>query len=516
MDTDRCRQYQFDRACRLVQGILLVVACEAGVSAQSSLSAAQADPLSKARVELEQSYTSQLVGLATWCDDNSLSAEAAATRSAVIERRPWTLYLVVLDEKPLASANAKLSSDWRKRFDAMRVAHANALFQLARQSIRGQRPSLAYELVLEALRCDPDHEEARRLLGYTRFRGNWHTPFEIKRLRAGYVWHEQFGWLPQASLARYEAGERFYSGRWITAAEEARARSNIRNGWRVETEHYTITTNVSLEAGVDLGRRLERLYRAWQQAFATFCATPDQLVRMFEGRGQPRGSSVRHQAIYFRNREEYQAAVGSRLPVDIETTGLYLSDTRTAYFFPDQDEEGNPDHTSLYHEATHQLFAETRPMAETAGRRANFWILEGIACYMESFELHETFDTLGGTRSPRLEAARHRALVDGFYVPLGELVTMGMEALQHDPRIAMLYSQSAGLAHFLMHAHDSRYRDALVEYLVAIYSGEDRIATLAEAVGQAFPDLDDEYREFLKKLPVEPAAVAEPAAAAAQ
>ena len=204
------------------------------------------------------------------------------------------------------------------------------------------------------------------------------------------------------------------------------------------------------------------------------------------------------------------------MPVDIETTGLYLSDTRTAYFFPDQDEEGNPDHTSLYHEATHQLFAETRPMAETAGRRANFWILEGIACYMESFELHETFDTLGGTRSPRLEAARHRALVDGFYVPLGELVTMGMEALQHDPRIAMLYSQSAGLAHFLMHAHDSRYRDALVEYLVAIYSGEDRIATLAEAVGQAFPDLDDEYREFLKKLPVEPAAVAEPAAAAAQ
>ena len=516
MDTDRCRQSQLARSWRFAQATLLVAVCEAGFAGQAHVSAAQADPLSKARVDLEQDYTNQLANLATWCDDNSLPAEAATTRAAVIERRPWTLYLVVLDDRPRTSGNSKLSSDWRTRFDSVRIAHANALFQLARQSIRGQRTSLAYELVLEALRCDPDHEEARRLLGYTRFRGTWHTPFEIKRLRAGYVWHEQFGWLPQASLARYEAGERFYSGRWITAAEEARARSNIRNGWRVETEHYTITTNVSLEAGVHLGRRLERLYRAWQQAFATFCATPDQLVRMFEGRGQPRGSSVRHQAIYFRNREEYQAAVGSRLPVDIETTGLYLGDTRTAYFFPDQDDEGNPDHTSLYHEATHQLFAETQPMAETAGRRANFWILEGIACYMESFELHDTFDTLGGTSSPRLEAARHRALVDGFYVPLGELVTMGMEALQRDPRIAMLYSQSAGLAHFLMHAHDSRYRDALVEYLVAIYSGEDRIATLAETVGQAFPDLDDEYREFLKKLPVDPAAVAEPAAAAAK
>lgn len=516
MDSDRCFQNAIARVWRFALSMLLILAAEAGIAEPARVTAAQADPLTKARIDLEQGYTNQLEELATWCDDNSLTAEAAATRAAVIERHPWTLYLVVLDDKPLPSANAKLSSDWRKRFDTVRNAHANALFQLARQSIRGQRPSLAYELALEALRCDPDHEEARRLLGYTRFRGDWHTPFEIKRLRAGYVWHEQFGWLQAASVARYEAGERFYSGRWITAAEEARARSNIRNGWRVETEHYTITTNVGLEAGVDLGRRLERLYRAWQQAFATFCATPDQLVRMFEGRGQPRGSSVRHQAIYFRNRDEYQAAVGSRLPVDIETTGLYLSDTRTAYFFPDQDDEGNPDHTSLYHEATHQLFAETRPMAETAGRRANFWILEGIACYMESFELHDTFDTLGGTSSPRLEAARHRALADGFYVPLGELVTMGMEALQHDPRIAMLYSQSAGLAHFLMHAHDSRYRDALVEYLVAIYSGGDRIATLAEAVGHAYPDLDDEYRDFLKKLPVEPAAVAEPAAAAAQ
>jgi hypothetical protein len=516
MDTDRCCQHKFARSWRFAQALLFVVACRAGLVGQPWASAAQADPLSKARVDLEQRYTKQLAELASWCDDISLPSEATATRAAVIERRPWTLYLVVLDDKPQASANAKLSGDWRKRFDAVRVAHANALFQLARQSIRGQRPSLAYELVLEALRCDPDHEEARRLLGYTRFRGEWHTPFEIKRLRAGYVWHEKFGWLLEASVARYEAGERFYSGRWISAADEARTRSNIRNGWRVETEHYTITTNVSLEAGVDLGKRLERLYRAWQQAFATFCATPDQLVRMFEGRGQARGSSVRHQAVYFRNRDEYQAAVGSRLPVDIETTGLYLSDTRTAYFFPDQDEEGNPDHTSLYHEATHQLFAETRPMAETAGRRANFWILEGIACYMESFELHDSIDTLGGTSSPRLEAARHRALVDGFYVPLGELVTMGMEALQHDPRIAMLYSQSAGLAHFLMHARDARYRDALIEYLVSIYSGEDRIATLAEAVGQAFPDLDDEYREFLKKLPVEPPAVAEPAAAAAQ
>ena len=515
MELNRPRRIEHRRSTVLLG--LAVAWCASALLAQG-VAAAEPDPLTKARAQLEASYSQQLTELAAWCDERELKPEAAASRAAVIDRQPWTLYLVVLDDRgqpSLSGSENKLADEWRKRFGTLRVAQADALFQLARQSIRGQRPSLAYELALESLRANPDHEEARRLLGYTRFRGAWHTPFEIKRLRAGYVWHDRFGWLPQASVPRYEAGERYYGGRWIAAEDEARARSNIRNGWRVETEHYTVTTNVSLEAGVELGQRLERLYRAWQQAFATFGASPDQLVRMFEGRGQPRASTVRHQAIYFRNRDEYQAAVGSRLPVDIETTGLYLSDTRTAYFFPDTDDEGHPDHTSLYHEATHQLFAETRPLAETAGRRANFWVLEGIACYMESFELHDTFDTLGGTSSPRLEAARHRALVDGFYVPLGELVTLGIDALQRDPRIAMLYSQSAGLSHFLMHAHDGRYRDALIEYLSSIYAGEDRISTLAELVGHSYSDLDDDYRAFLKKLPSEAAAAAKPAAAAA-
>ena len=40
-----------------------------------------------------------------------------------------------------------------------------------------------------------------------------------------------------------------------------------------------------------------------------------------------------------------------------------------------------------------------------------------------------------------------------------------MEKLQKDPKIATLYSQSAGLTHFLIHYDHGRYRDALVAYL---------------------------------------------------
>ena len=54
-----------------------------------------------------------------------------------------------------------------------------------------------------------------------------------------------------------------------------------------------------------------------------------------------------------------------------------------------------------------------------------------------------------------------------------------MEQLQNDRRIATLYSQSAGLTHFLVHYDGGRYRDALVAYLSAVYGGLDSPNTLA-------------------------------------
>ncbi|MEX2560159.1 MAG: hypothetical protein WD403_09610, partial [Pirellulales bacterium] len=73
----------------------------------------------------------------------------------------------------------------------------------------------------------------------------------------------------------------------------------------------------------------------------------------------------------------------------------------------------------------------------------------------------------------------------------------GMDRVQHDERIAMLYSQAAGLAHFLMHYDQGRYRDALVDYLLAVYSGRDRQSSLAELTGTSFDELDRQYREFV-------------------
>ena len=98
-----------------------------------------------------------------------------------------------------------------------------------------------------------------------------------------------------------------------------------------------------------------------------------------------------------------------------------------------------------------------------------------------------------------MHAARYRLLNDNFYVPLEEFTGYGMEKLQKDPRIATLYSQSAGLTHFLIHYDGGRYRDALVSYLSAVYTGRDQPDTLAKLTGTAYGELDKQYREFMEK-----------------
>jgi hypothetical protein len=445
------------------------------------------------RGELYAGYSKKLDELSDWCAEKKLDDEAASLKDWLPKREPDQLTLFL---PPASQGDAKQNPpempEWRKRWQAIRNEQADALMALARRAVAENRSSIAYELVVEAVRENPDHLQARKMLGYAQFRGAWHTPFEIRQLRAGKVWHEKFGWLPKGHVERYEKGERFALARWMPADEEAALRSDLARGWRIETEHYVVTTNHSLEQGVALVKRLEALNGIWRQVFVPYLATEAELTRRFEGRATP-AIARQHNVVYYRTRAEYNEALRVHQPkIDI-TLGIYFDTARTAYFFAgDQQDAG-----TLYHEATHQLFQETRKVAPQVARDNNFWIVEGIACYMESLEKRDGYYTLGGPNSGRMPAARHRLLVDNFYVPLAELVQLGMDGLQQDGRIAMLYSQSAGLADFFMHSGNGRYRDALAAYLAANYTGRATPRTLAELTGTSYEMLDREYRAFM-------------------
>ena len=118
--------------------------------------------------------------------------------------------------------------------------------------------------------------------------------------------------------------------------------------------------------------------------------------------------------------------------------------------------------------------------------------------FMESLREEDGYFVLSGLDNARINAARYHLAQGDFYVPAAELVGYGQDRVQTDPKIAMLYSQSAGMAAFLMLADDGRYRDALIAYLSDVYSALDRLDTLAKLLGFGYDDLDRRYRTFMK------------------
>jgi hypothetical protein len=491
----------------VLRAVVVILACI------TAMQAVHADQTHGQVARVADAYRTKLDELAAWCESRGLIAEAAQTKAWSRPRSADKLYITILSDEisqdgatgdgTVGDGASQDVGQWRERFGKLRREQGDALFKLARRAADGRRPSLAFDLVLAALHEDPDHETARRILGYQQFRGRWHTLYEIRKLRAGWVKSERFGWIRRTDLPRYEKGERRRGNRWISAEEDARLHSDIRKGWLVETEHYTIRTNHSIEAGAALGEKLEQLYNVWKRLFMRYYATRQQVMGLFEGRSRGRPIKLpRHNVVYFRDRDDYNKALKDAFPNIGISTGVYVEHTHRAYFFAGP---GYSDRT-LRHEATHQLFHESRPVAENVGKHANFWIVEGIATYMESLRKEDGntgdgYFVLGGFDDVRMKAARYRLLKDDFYVPLSELCGYGMTRIQTDPRVATLYSQMAGLTNFLVYYDGGRYRDALVAYLHAVYNGSQNPNILPELTGASFDTLDKQYRGFMRQGP---------------
>jgi hypothetical protein len=509
-----------------------------GIVLISSLSLAAADgnpadDLAAARQQVYAIYSSQLQALAEKCVTGKLPMQADFTRNWLPKRDPTMLYIFTLPANsaaPKSLVESSLAQKWWARFMELRRGEAEELFALAQTALKSKQYALAFELARETVRENPDHEAARRVLGDRKHGDQWVSSEAARRLDVGQVWSDDFGWLPANQLSHYQNGQRYYRENWINAAEDARLHSNIHNGWNVESEHYLVVTNYSLEEGVKLAKRLEMLYDVWRQVFVQYYAKPAQVEQWFTAAGSatrpsepsaaeaaakentagelsvastaPMTPHKLHQVVYFHDKQQYVDALKPAQAQIEMSIGYYSDSARSAYFFASDDAYVG----TLYHEGTHQLFRETPPATVDPGRKNNFWIVEAIACYMESLTEHrvlgnETYGsyiTLGGENAGRIPAARKRLLDDNFYVPLRELAACGMSDLQHDSRLPAIYSQISGQAWFLMHADQSRYRGALMNYLIAIYTGHAGVDTLEKLTGEKFEQLDHQYREFLK------------------
>ncbi|MBQ1455316.1 MAG: hypothetical protein IIZ25_05665 [Thermoguttaceae bacterium] len=445
--------------------------------------------------------------LARWCDSRSMTLEAAITRRRVF---PSADYEIALPKRPVQSFlslpedAAKEQTDWFDRLRQIQTSSGNELLKQAQSLAREGKGYEAVRVVLRASCADPDNSQIRALFGETLHDGRWRNQGEIRHLEQGQIDHPAYGWVAKEDVPRYESGELLYRGRWLSAEELDRQKKPV--AWQIQTDHFKVTASISLPEAVRIGRLLEEFHYFWFFSFPESSMTEKEAAGFVLGKGLPQRK--RHQVKIFRNRAEYLTAATRLDPTAVVSSGGYLPAVRSIYIYPSEDPNDTPLETMLFHEATHQLFAES-PIASralsrqrlTAGVRANYWVLESIAVYLETFESLPDRCRAGGTRSLRFVRAKERLREPEGLLPVQKFVILGKEEFQSSSRLPALYTESAGLGHFLFHAGGGRFAPAFRELLTRVYSLRDTPEDIAQLTGLSFEDLDTAFRGYLDKTP---------------
>lgn len=444
---------------RAVAGRSVALVCLFGVALSHTSALFADDDLADQERAVRADFAKKLNVLADKCVELQLPEQAQTTRSWLAEQDPNRQYLFAPTgadpTKPTEDA-ATIVQQWHRGFMRQRAEFAKQLFALARANAEAGGGTRAYQLLHEVLWHDPQHSDARRALA-----PDLSFAERIAR-RAGTRTHRDFGWRP-------------------------------RKYWQIESAHYRITTSHSAEAGVELARKLELLHTVWRQVFFRYWSASESLAERIAGGNARLGTRKKMDVVLFRDRDEYIEQLQRHEPQIAMSLGYYMYGRQTAFFYAGDDSI----EPTWFHEATHQLFQELGEAVDNVGDSSNFWLVEGIAVYMESLVAFDGYCTLGGFDADRLQYARARALSGQFYMPLAEMVALGREALQKHEEIGRIYTQAAGIVHYLMNGDHGANRESLIDFVTLLYLARARSDSLTRLSGKGLDELDKGYLAYL-------------------
>ncbi len=497
------------RICCLCSTLMLMM----GSSTAFADNARSLAMLQKRYETVSTDFQREMETLALFCETQSFFTDAERIRARSL---PAIQQALDLDELPvqvqpqLPPDLPDLEQQWRVKLQKLELDYAAALYKLSRDALGQGHVSLAFQLIREVAFHDPDHKFARSMLGYQRVQETWTTPFAATMSARGLVYHETYGWLPKTHVSRYENGERNYNGNWISADREATLRSDFKHAWEVTTEHFVVRTNHSLEVGVQIGQELELFHKYFVREFAAFFNTPAQMQRLFDKGEAGTNPGKRYNVFYFRTKQDFVQHLIQEQPNIGITNGLYLPRKRIAYFFHNPEQE-QANLETMFHEVTHQLLSESSTKTFDVAPKGHFWLVEGIACYIESYQREGDLIRIGNPQHPRFYWARERLVKENEYYEFQSFSSLGLLPFQQAGNVATLqkyYAQAASMTHFYINYNNGIYRDALLTHLSEIYSPIDGVRFKAQGMDQLtgvpYDQLQQQYREYMTGLIVEP------------
>ena len=421
--------------------------------------------LQAAHDELNEDLIYEIEKLLEWCQENNLSHAESHLQKFTIKRDPDRQYLFILSEfnQPTSRFPAIWPDELKSKTKKLFQAHIDSLLELAKRNVDAEQGSKAVRLLNEILFFDPQYGSVRKMLGYqTNNRAK--TRMVVKPSRKQ---HPIFKW---------------EKGSWHLAS----------------TPRFKIDSRANKEQTEQLTVKMERWLEVWRQLFFDYYRPVSQVEKWMAGRSSQRPASRRFDVVFFASREEYIAELSPRIPGIEASTGYYDGQHKTSFFYASDDPLIED---TWRHEFAHQMFQESRQSVKSPFDEQFLWLGEGIAMYFESYIDHGGYVTVGGFDSRRLQYARLRRLKEQFRFPLEELSKLGRQEFQRLPDIPKIYSQSAGIAHYLMDSNNGTLQKSLMEFLELAYRGRLRPGTFSKVIGQSSQEIEEAYAEYLKVDP---------------
>jgi hypothetical protein len=405
----------------------------------------------------------------------------------------------------------------KARLEEIRDRSASELFELAKRAAGSEPPrySLASDCLHEVLVRQPDHREARRLLGHAPYERGWAKPYAIQQLKKGYVDHPTFGWVEADWLPHLERGElpsppSREKVRWLPAADADRLRADWAPPWRIVTEHFEVQTNVPLAEAIGFGRRLEAFHDLFLSLMADILGDTIPMVRRFHEPalvGEP--ATKRHVIYYFASKKGFAEYLTPKYGADIaDSLGFYdpPKSSRTGrtpayfYYYPDGQ---LPVEANLYHEVSHQLLFETAGRNAYTSNFGNYWVFEGLGTYFETVQPQPDGSLeVGGRVGPRIAVAIQSLVDQEKAIPLAQFVALDENGfMRKDRERALRYQQAEALTVFLMQWHQGTYREGFLDYVRDAYRGRIKRGTgrrLEDRLGQPYATLEAQFLAFLR------------------
>jgi len=246
------------------------------------------------------------------------------------------------------------------------------------------------------------------------------------------------------------------------------------NAYELQTDHYIIHIDIPEEDAIKVAQNLEYLLEV--------------MCRVFKLDIKRWGN--KKNCFLFKDIEKFRQ-VRDKLNVFTSAVHGYVAGSDLYCFVRGRGYGGL--YWTYLHEGCHLVFGSLVGMNSSG---SDFWVVEGIACYMGSLKMELDGSFVFGQEN--------HTMLKQFYQRNGDkvaqMVSWDRNTLYSQPNRGGYYIIGYGVCHYLFNIEQGRYKKRFGEYVRLIHQSRGKKNTFEETIGFSLGELQERVKEYVKQL----------------